>query len=204
MVAVVIFVEGGGDGKHQQIRCREGFHKLLDPMMPRGQRPKINACGSRDEAYKSFKLACENPDAGTCYLLLVDAEEPVASGHGPWQHLSKRDPHWKCPAGVGDDSVHFMAVMTETWLVADPVALADYYGEHFKKGALPKADNLEEVSKKDVMDALESATKPTKKKRYAKSHGWELVGKVSPDAIRKRCKRFGKRFLDHIARLAGG
>ena len=53
------------------------------------------------------------------------------------------------------------------------------------------------------MDALENATKPTKKKRYEKSHGWELVGKISADAIRKRCPRFGKRFFDHMVVLAG-
>ncbi|MEO5726894.1 MAG: DUF4276 family protein [Byssovorax sp.] len=202
MVAVVLFVEGGGDRSDLQSRCREGFRKLLEPIMLKRGQLKIVACGSRDEAYKSFSLASENPTAGTSYLLLVDAEEPVASDHGPWQHLSRRDPRWKCPAGVDDDSVHFMAVMTETWLVADPAALASYYGEPFKKNALPRADNLEEVSKEDVVDALKSATKPTKKQKYEKSHGWELVGKISPDAIRKRCKRFGKRFLDHMAKLA--
>lgn len=201
MVAVVIFVEGGGDRKDLQIRCRKGFQELLETIMPKRGQLQIRPRGSRDEAYRSFKIACENPDASTCYLLLVDAEEPVAIGHGPWQHLSKRDPTWKRPAGVDDDSVHFMAVITETWLIADPGALASHYGEPFKKDVLPKTDNLEEVSKKDVIDALNSATKSTKK-RYEKSHGWELVGKVSPDAIRKRCKRFGKRFLDHMAKLA--
>lgn len=173
-------------------------------MIPPNRRPKILPCGSRNEAYRAFKLACENPAADTCYLLLVDSEEPVASDHGPWRHLSKRDPTWKCPAGSKDDSVHFMAVMTEAWLVADPDALADYYGDSFNKAALPKTDNLEEVAKKDVMEALERATKPTKKKTYEKRHAWELVGKVSPDAIRRRCKRFGKRFFDHMTKLAEG
>jgi len=202
MVAVKMFVEGGGNRKDLQSRCRKGFRNLLESVMPKRDQLTVLACGSRDEAYKSFKLASENPEAGTLYLLLVDAEEVVANDVGPWQHLSTRDSHWKCPEGVGDDSVHFMSVMTETWLVADPAALTDFYGAHFKKGALPVTDNLEDVSKKDVMDALASATKPTKKKRYEKSHGWELVGKISPDAIRKRCKRFGKRFFDHMAQLA--
>ncbi len=73
----------------------------------------------------------------------------------------------------------------------------------FKKNALPEAGDLEIVPKNDVMAALERATKATAKKTYGKSHGWELVGKVSPEAIRARCPRFGKRFLDHMARLAG-
>jgi hypothetical protein len=54
------------------------------------------------------------------------------------------------------------------------------------------------------MDALARATRATKKKTYGKRHGWELVGKISPEAIRARCPRFGRRFLDHMAKLAGG
>jgi hypothetical protein len=202
MVAVKIFVEGGGNRKDLQIRCRNGFSKLLGSVMPKRGQLTVLACGSRDDAYRSFKIASENPDPGTTYLLLVDAEEVVAKNAGPWEHLSTRDPHWKCPEGVGDDSVHFMSVMTETWLVADPAALTAYYGAPFKEGTLPAAHNLEDVPKSDVMDALDRATKPTKKKRYEKSHGWELVGKISPDAIRKRCKRFGKRFFDRLTQLA--
>jgi hypothetical protein len=32
--------------------------------------------------------------------------------------------------------------------------------------------------------------------------GGGLVGKISLQAIRTRCPRFGKRFLDHMAKLA--
>jgi Domain of unknown function (DUF4276) len=203
VVAIRIYVEGGGDRKDLQTRCRDGFRKLIERIVPRRGQLKIVACGSRDAAFRSFKLATENPEADTTYLLLVDAEEVVARNRGPWKHLVARDP-WERPAAATDDSVHLMAVMTETWLLADPLALAAYYGTGFRKNVLPQAADLEGVSKKDVMDALERATKGTAKKSYAKSQGWELVGKVSPEAIRTRCPRFGRRFLDHLARLAGG
>lgn len=200
MVAIRIYVEGGGDRKDQQTRCRDGFRKLLERVVPRRGQLTIIACGSREAAFKSFRMASEQPAPDTTYLLLVDAEEVVAKNREAWEHLEARDA-WKRPAGVGDDSAQLMAVTTETWLVADPAALAAYYGARFNGNVLPQATDLEGVSKKDVMDALERATKRTAKKIYGKSHGWELVGKVSPAAICARCPRFGRRFLDHIARL---
>ena len=201
MVAIRIYVEGGGDRKDLQTRCRDGFRKLLERVAPRRGQLTIVACGSRNEAFKSFKLATEHPEPDTAYLLLVDAEEVVAKNRKPWQHLAARDA-WERPAAVTDDAVHLMAVMTETWLLADPAALAAYYGDGFKKNVLPPAADLEGVAKKDVMLALERATKGTAKKSYAKSHGWELVGKISPEAIRARRPRFGRRFLGHVAQLA--
>ncbi len=202
MVAV-IYVEGGGDDNAQRSRCREGFRRLLERVVTNGAQPRIIACGSRNEAFKSFKLACEKPEKDTTYLLLVDAEEPVSGEHGPWKHVAtRRGDGWERPAEASDDSLHFMAVTTETWLIADPVALAAYYGKDFKKTALPTAPDLEGVPKSEVNAALARATKLTKKKRYEKSHGWELVGKISPGAVRTRCPRFGRRFLDHVASLA--
>jgi Domain of unknown function (DUF4276) len=203
MVAVRIFVEGGGDRKDQQTRCREGFRRLLERVVPKGAQPKIIACGSRNAAFESFRRAFESPEPGTAYLLLVDAEEVVAGDRRPWKHLEQRD-GWARPAGSGDDSVHLMTVATETWLIADPDALSGHYGDGFNRKALPRADGLEGVSKRDVNEALGSATRGTKKGKYQHSHGWELVGKVSPDAIRVRCPRFGKRFLDHVAKLSRG
>ncbi len=203
MVAVSIYVEGGGDDNAQRSRCREGFRRLLERVVVKGAQPRIIACGSRREAFKSFKLACENPAEDTTYLLLVDAEDPVAVEHGPWKHVATRQGDgWERPATATDDSLHFMAVTTETWLIADPVALAAYYGKGFRQTTLPTVADLESVSKSDVNGALARATKPTKKKRYEKSHGWELVGRISPDVIRRRCPRFGRRFLDHLAKLA--
>jgi hypothetical protein len=201
VVAIRIFVEGGGDRKDLQTRCRDGFRNLLDRVVQRRGQLRVIACGSRDAAFRSFALASANPEPDTTYLLLVDAEEVVAKKHDSWQHLATRD-RWQRPLGAKDDAVHLMTVTTETWLVADGDALAGYYGAGFKKNALPPASDLEEVSKKDVMDALLRATKATRKKKYEKSHGWELVGRISPDAIRVRCPRFGKRFLDHVAKLA--
>ena len=76
----------------------------------------------------------------------------------------------------------------EAWLLADPEALEKYYGQPaFKRTKLPRRPNLEEVPKGDLMMALESATKDSKKGKYQKSHGFDRIGMIEPSRIRRVC-----------------
>ena len=55
MVSVRIYIEGGGDSKDLQSRCREGFRKLIEKTGFEGRMPSTVACGGRNNAYDMFK-----------------------------------------------------------------------------------------------------------------------------------------------------
>ena len=94
MVSVKLCVEGGGDRKTLTRNLRRGLGKFIEKAGLQGRMPRIVACGSRNDAYDSFRTAL---DRGERAMLLVDAEEPVSTS-GPWQHLKARDgwnrPRW--------------------------------------------------------------------------------------------------------------
>jgi CRISPR/Cas system CSM-associated protein Csm2 small subunit len=76
----------------------------------------------------------------------------------------------------------------ETWLLADPEALEEYYNQGFNSNAVPRRMNLEEESKAQVYAAFELATRQTQKGSYGKiKHGSELLKRVSSVKARERC-----------------
>ncbi len=94
-----------------------------------------------------------------------------------------------------------MVETMETWLVADPDALATYYGNGFKRDKLPKRKDLEDVSQIDVANALSAATASAKTKgKYDKAHGFDLVGKVDPNKVRS-AGFFAERFFSKLESL---
>lgn len=197
-----MYVEGGGNNKSLRSRCREAFSRFLELPTLRGRRPKLVACGSRQDAYSDFCAALSSGDGETC-LLLVDAEDVISNSASPWQHVQNRPgDNWRRPAGAQDEQLHFMAVCMESWLIADPEGLAEYFGSGFKRGALPSAENLEDVGKDDVLSALIRATRETRKGAYSK-------GKISFEALQatRVSKVTGRmtycqRFVQHLNALA--
>lgn len=161
--------------------------------------PRVLAVGGRGDAFKEFSRRVK--DAEAVRLLLVDSEGPVATGTSPWAHVAKREgDHWVQPSGVTNEQLHFMVESMETWLVADPEALAAFYGNGFKKQKLPPVQGLEQHSKGKIAEALDAATKETKTKgRYAKSHGFYLIGKIDPVKVRRACQ-FAERFFDELTK----
>lgn len=51
MVAVRIYVEGGGDQKNLKAKW---FPNVFEKILPKGMMPRIIACGSRKDAYDCF------------------------------------------------------------------------------------------------------------------------------------------------------
>ena len=87
-----------------------------------------------------------------------------------------------------------MVQAMEAWIVADPSALARYYGQGFRPAALPKTRNLEEVSKQDLERGLRQATQATGKGRYHKiKHASDLLKRIDVSTVTSRC--------DHCKRL---
>lgn len=203
MVAVRVYVEGGGASRRAQEPLREGFSKLFEKVLGGRARPKVIACGSRKEAFDDFKRALKSHPDALC-ILLVDSEEPVKSGASTWDHVSRREgDQWTRPDGVRDEQLHLMVQAMEAWLVADAEALAAYYKQGFRKDALPRQQNVELVAKKDLYEALARATRDAKTKgKYAKSHGFELIGLVDPSKVRAasaHAARFFDTLVDHTA-----
>lgn len=193
-----VYVEGGGDVRASQSDIKKGFANLFRRACPDLPAPKVIACGGRSEAFRDFEIAIAEHADELC-LLLVDSESPVAEGVKPWTHVGQRaGDRWKRPEGAHDDHLHFMAQAMESWIMADPAALAQYYKQDFKLNALKATTDLETIDKKDLAAALELATRATRRGPYKKSDGFVLIGLVDPQKVRARCPRHAERFFKHL------
>lgn len=180
-------MEGGGEGRDTKIALRQGMDEFLNPVKEEARNKswhwKLVPCGARGNAFKAFKNAVRNATA-RIIILLVDAEDRVETTAR--EHLKSRD-QWDLGFTM-DDNVHLMVQTMETWIVADPAALADYYGQNFRESALPVTDNLETISKTKIAQALKSATKATQKAAYHKTrHAGDLLKRIDSRKVRQRC-----------------
>lgn len=200
MSSIAIYMEGGGDSAQGKAALRQGMDAFLEKIKSKarqkGWRWKMVSCGGRDQAMSAFiHSLTSNPD--THSFLLVDSETLVSGAK--IAHLTKTGSG--SLSAAKEDCVHLMCQVMETWLIADPEAIEKYYGKNFHRNSLPKRINLEEVTKPDIYNALESATKDTTKGRYHNiHHAKDLLGLVSPDKVRKRCLHCDKllQILDNV------
>ena len=183
MVKIKLYVEGGGSSRALKRACRRGFRKFIEKSGLKGTMPEIVASGSRRNAYDDFATrhhhtAAKNERA----LLLVDAEGPVRESR-PWQHLKDSD-GWNQPAGATDDQCHLMVQVMESWFLADTTALAEFYGQGFRKTALRTNPQIEQVPKEYVLSGIRRATDSTTKGRYDKgSHSFEILATIDPAKV---------------------
>lgn len=196
MVDFLVLIEGGGSTRAEQVTLRSGFTAFFAKLLGSKPKPRVVCAGGRGQAFKEFKTAVKADPTAVCFLL-VDSEGPVEPGLSPWDHVASRQGDgWERPANATDEQLHLMVEAMEAWLVADPEALATYYGSAFKMNKLPRRPNLEQVPKADLAKALEAATKDARTKgKYQKSHGFDLVGKIDPTKVRRACPGFAERFF---------
>ena len=194
MSGVAIYMEGGGDGKSAKAAIRQGMDALLRPLKDAARAKalhwKLVPCGGRNEAFRGFRNAVGNGD-DAIVVLLVDAEEPV--DRAPHLHLQSRD-GWDM-SFAGEDTIHLMVQVMETWIAADPDALSTYYGRGFNGNALPGAVNLEQVPKTEVEQVLNRATEGTTKGRYHKiRHARDLLKRIDVEKVKARCPHCARLF----------
>jgi hypothetical protein len=196
-VSSTIYLEGGGDARDLQIRCREGFRKLLERCGYAGRLPKLVACGGRGATFDAFKTALASARKGDFVALWIDSEDPVADIEAPWEHLRKRD-GWEKPKGATDEQVLLMTTCMETWIVADRVTLAEHYGAKLQKSALPKLHNLEGKDRNTIQDALTGATRRCSNAYTKGKRSFEVLGKLDPAVLRAHVPSFARvcRILD--------
>ena len=200
MSGIAIYMEGGGEGKENRAALRQGMDTFLQPLKEATRNKalpwKLVCCGTRNEAFQRFQNAV-NSSTGAVNVLLVDAEGPV--NQSARDHLQARD-GWELSC-IGEDTVHLMVQMMETWIVADPAALSRYYGQGFRVNKLPKATDLETVTKATVERSLGEATKDTQKRRYHKiRHASDLLKRVEAEKVKARCCHC-QRLFDEIGRI---
>ncbi|MFL6259981.1 MAG: DUF4276 family protein [Thermoanaerobaculia bacterium] len=199
-----IYVEGGGQDKLTWRKIREGLSNFLDPLrqLARSRRVqwRIIPCGSRNDTFEELKIGLRTrPEA--FHVLLVDSEGPVSQS--PLEHLRNQD-RWDVSL-LTEDQCHLMVQTIEAWLVADPEALASYYGQGFRRNALPKNPDVEAIPKDQLVKKLEQATAKTQKRPYHKiRHCADLLGRLSRDRVRQRARHCELLFRTLEARITAG
>ena len=199
-MSVAIYMEGGGNGRDTKDALRRGMGALLGPLKQaardKSMRWRLVCCGPRDEAFRRFQNTLQDGD-DSVVVLLVDAEQPVATA--PGVHLQARD-RWDM-MNIDTNSVHLMVQTMEAWIVADANAVRGYYGQGFNAGALPRAADLEGVSKRDLENSLHQATQHTQKGTYHKiRHASDLLQRIDPETVKARC-RHCRRLFDELGRM---
>lgn len=176
-----VYIEGG-ESKEDQIRCREGFRKLIEKAGFTGRMPRLSACGGRGSAFDDFKTAYAHQKPGDYIAMLIDSEDPIADIEKTWDHLKTRD-NWDRPDGAEDTHVLLMTTCMETWIVADRAALREHYGHRLKENVLPPLVDLENRNRHDVHDKLVHATRDCSN-AYAKGkRSFVVLGTLNPSAL---------------------
>jgi hypothetical protein len=205
---VYVYVEGGGSGANSgalQAELRQAFAEFLSKTdLGTTRRPRIVACGGREQAFDSFCTAIRQ---GQNALLLVDSENSVSDNHqpspsgkgswSPWLHL-KGQAGWVAPPSASDEDCHLMVECMENWFLADWLCVQRFFGQNFNVAALPLGA-LEAVSKPTVYAALQTATQRCKTKAsYGKgAHSFKLLQSIDPAKV-EAASPWAKRFLDEL------
>ncbi|UDV02633.1 DUF4276 family protein [Marinomonas profundi] len=186
-----LFVEGGGNSNQLNTECRKGFTQFVTAAGV-SKRPRIVACGSRNDAYDSF---CTEIKSGNPAMLLVDSEAAIIAAHQkdkdsskwtPWEHLKQRQgDEWDKPAGATDVQCHFMVECMENWFLADRVTLEKFFGQGFHLASLPAVDRaIESVPKTEAYSMLKKSTLKSKKSEYGKgNHSFKLLAEINPNLV---------------------
>lgn len=208
---VKLYVEGGGDAAALRVACRRGFTSFLTKA-GLTKRPRVVACGGRQDAYESFCTAVQNGDEA---LLLVDSEAPIDPKHGlgkpetwqPWQHLKLRlgDGCWNKPANAEEPDCHLLVQAMEAWFLADRDTLMSYFGRDFKENKLPAVENpIESIAKQEVYRALKAATHGcVQKGQYDKgTNSFEILALIDPAKVQAQSP-WARRFVDETKKRLG-
>ncbi|MER2600487.1 MAG: DUF4276 family protein [Caldilineales bacterium] len=203
MVTIKLYVEGAGQNNDlQRTRCRQAFHTFFKNAGV-VRNPRVIACGARGKTYEMFCHDVQSAQPDVLPLLLVDAESALSPDHSSWQHLKYHD-NWERPAKAKDDQVFLMVQVMETWFLADPAAMYNYFGAGFSEAYFKAWPRLEEIAKEDVYSVLEAATarckRPYKKKDKSADLSFEILCDLDPSKVEATCPN-AKFLLERLRRL---
>lgn len=198
---VKIYVEGGGDAQALRTRCRRGFSSFFQRAGLSGRMPAIVACGPRNDAYDSYCTALASAGQDDFPMLLVDSEAAVSHARA-WDHLKARD-NWDRPPSAHDEHAQLMVQCMEAWFLADRALLAKFFDQGFTDKPLPGSQNVEEVPKQEVFQALKMATRHSRKGEYDKGkHSFDILAQLEPDRV-KEASNHAKELLETLDQRSG-
>jgi len=200
---VKIYVEGGGNDNNSLVReCRRAFQKFFEKAGFKKRLPRVIPCGSRNSAFDDFCTALKYARAGDIAFLLVDSEDVVQSAFidNPWGHLLVRD-GWKMPSGASCEQVHLMVECMENWFLADKEALETFFGQGFHASSLPGNQDIEKVSKSDVLNSLKRASRLTQKGPYGKgAHSFKILEIIDSSKV-LNASPSAQRFINELNKV---
>jgi len=155
------------------------------------QRAREKRCGfllisarSGAQARQDFETSLQT-NRTAWSILLIDSEGPLPRRGG--SHAGR---------------TFWMVEMMEAWFHADKDALAEFYGDGFKKIALKPNPKVEEIPKADLERGLKAATRGCSKGAYHKTaHAPTLLGRIRPDLVREaapNCNRLFQAIRKHL------
>ena len=199
-MSATVYLEGaaqGPDSKDQQVRCREGFRKLLEKCGYERRLPRLVACGSRNAAFHDFKIAHGKSTTEDFVALWIDSEDPLADLEQTWKHLEQRG-DWPRPSGSMDKQILLMTTCMETWIVADHAVLEAHYAKNFQKSALPPLTNLEQRQRHEIQKALIHATRNCSNAYSKGDRSFLILAKLNPETLKAHLPSFARivRILD--------
>jgi Domain of unknown function (DUF4276) len=175
---------------------RSGFRVFLDQIAEasRSRKWRFNLIATNGTPVPDYHDAVKtHPRAWN--VLLLDSEGAITES--PADLCAK-----KGLAGLSD-RVFWMVQMMESWFLADPEKLKEYYGQDFKEDVLRGNPNVEQISKGDVKARLLAATRKTKAGKYHKtSHAPHLLSRIRPDLVKAaapNCQRLFDALLTKLA-----
>lgn len=93
-----------------------------------------------------------------------------------------------------------MVQVMESWFLADRNAMRRYFGARFRENALRQWPNLEDVSKRDVLDALVRATAGCPQPYANGEISFGLLECIDPARVEAECSH-AKTLLDCLRSL---
>lgn len=197
MVAIKIYIEGGGEGKDLDIRFREAWSKFFTSAGLSGRMPRPVRGKGRRHTYDLFCTAITNQQKGEFPLLLLDSEDPFDATQSRWKHLERRD-RMEQPGNATEEHLYLMAQVMETWILADLESINSYFGDLFNKDKIPAWHDLEAVPKHAIFDALEKATSKCGHRKYSKGKiSFEVFAVLKAHKVAEKCPE-AKRLLDFL------
>jgi len=176
---------------------RSGFDSFFSELKTaaREARSTLELVAAKDGLSAYRKAQRTHPQAWN--VLLKDSEQPMTADR---LQLCRR-------FGIDQgfvDRVFWMVELMESWFLAHPKMLSDYYGVGFAVNSIGERADVERVPKAEVLNLLKRATRNTSKGEYSKvTHAPFLLEKLDSNRVRDRAEHCRQLFEAVIAKLAG-
>ena len=91
-----------------------------------------------------------------------------------------------------------MVQCMESWFLADVSELESFFKRGSRTTSLAERNDIEQISKEDVLNQLKAASRGSTKGAYHKGrHPFDILGRIEPEKVIQR-SRFAKRLVETL------